>query len=81
MASRIAEVAEKIYCLTPDNPRALSACDYADEFISLGASSVACESVVNAVSAAIKEAEKTGLPIVTLGSLYMYGEVVAALKK
>ena len=81
MAKRIASVAEKVFCLTPDNPRALGAGDYADEFISLGVDAVACESVADAVDAARLEAEKRGLPVVALGSLYMYGEVVAAINK
>ena len=81
MAKRIASVAEKVFCLTPDNPRALNANDYADEFISLGVDAVACESVADAVDAARLEAEKRGLPVVALGSLYMYGEVVAAINK
>ena len=80
MAARIASVAQKVFCLTPDNPRALSAGDYADEFISLGVDAVACDSVKSAVDAARKEAVESGLPIVALGSLYMYGEVIAALK-
>ena len=80
MAGRIASVAEKVFCLTPDNPRALAAKDYAEEFISLGIDAVACESVPDAVKAAREEAMAREMPIVALGSLYMYGEVVAALK-
>ena len=80
MAERIASVAEKVFCLTPDNPRALAAKNYADEFISLGVNAVACDSVKTAVDAAKREAVEAQLPVVALGSLYMYGEVVAALK-
>ncbi len=80
MASRIASVADKVFCLTPDNPRALSAKEYADEFISLGIDAVACESVSDAVALAKSEAESRDIPVVALGSLYMYGEVVEALK-
>ena len=81
MAARIASVAQKVFCLTPDNPRALSAEDYAAEFISLGVDAVACDSVKSAVDAARRDAIESNLPIVALGSLYMYGEVVAALEK
>ena len=73
-------MAEKVFCLTPDNPRALSADKYAEEFNALGVDAVACQSVADAIRAAIAEARSTGLPIVALGSLYMYGEVVGALK-
>ena len=81
MASRIAPVADKVFCLTPDNPRALSANEYACEFASLGVDSVACASVADAVNAAIDDAKSKDLPVVALGSLYMYGEVVEAFKK
>jgi dihydrofolate synthase/folylpolyglutamate synthase len=50
MASRIAGVACHVYCLTPDNPRALPAADYAEVFASLGVGCTACASVGEAVT-------------------------------
>jgi folylpolyglutamate synthase/dihydropteroate synthase len=81
MAGRIASVAEQVFCLKPDNPRALSAEEYADVFRELGVPSTPCASVADAVSAASKWGREHNAPVVCLGSLYMYGEVVAALKK
>ncbi len=81
MADRIASVAKRVFCLTPDNPRALSAEKYAEVFKNLGADAVACESVEDAVSTASAWARENDTPIVSLGSLYMYCEVVKALKE
>lgn len=79
MASRMSEVASDVFCLTPDNPRALPAGDYAHVFASLGVNATACDSVTDAVGSALSWAKKNGRPVICLGSLYMYGEVVSAL--
>ena len=81
MASRISSVAKKVFCLTPDNPRALKAGEYANVFKTLGVEAVACDSVDSAVSSAIAWAKENEASIVSLGSLYMYCEVAAAIKK
>lgn len=80
MANRIASVARMVFCLTPDNPRALKAEEYASVFNALGTEAVACESVEIAVSSAIKWARENNAAIVSLGSLYMYCEVAEAVK-
>ncbi len=79
MADRIASVAEKVFCLTPDNPRALSATEYAKVFAEKGIASVACDSVASAVDMALAFAEENDKPIISLGSLYMYCEVARAI--
>jgi dihydrofolate synthase/folylpolyglutamate synthase len=81
MAGRIAEVASTVFCLTPDNPRALAAEKYAEVFESLGVHAVACASVREAVASAYAYAMDSDTPVVSLGSLYMYGEVVHALRE
>ncbi len=79
MASRIAEVGAHIFCLTPDNPRALAAEAYAKVFAALGAEAEHCGSVGEAVRKAIAWAKENGKAVVSLGSLYMYGEVLTAI--
>ncbi len=81
MAGRMAECADTVFCLTPDNPRALKAEEYAKVFASLGVNAVPCESVSSAVDKAMTWGRESGRAVVCLGSLYMYGEVVAALKE
>lgn len=79
MAKRMSECADTVFCLTPDNPRALKAEDYAHVFEALGVSAVSCESVDSAVEKAIAWGRETGKAVVCLGSLYMYGEIIASL--
>ena len=81
MASRIAEVADTVFCLTPDNPRALKASDYAEVFESLGVSASSFATVDEAVDAAMKWGREVGRPIVCLGSLYMYGEIRKSMER
>ncbi len=80
MSERIASVAEKVFCLTPDNPRALAAEKYAEVFYRLGVDAIACNSVEDAVNAAMVWARENKKCIVSLGSLYMYCEVAEAIK-
>ncbi len=79
IASKISEIAAKVFCLTPDNPRALSAEAYAKVFNDLGAQASYHSTVKIAVNNAISDAMKNNKSILCLGSLYMYGEVVEAI--
>jgi dihydrofolate synthase/folylpolyglutamate synthase len=79
MASRIAEIAGRVFCLTPDNPRALPAADYAAVFKELGIAATAVSTVEKAVTQALDWARETNTPVVCLGSLYMYHEIKTAL--
>ena len=81
MAGRMAEVADKVFCLTPDNPRALSSEEYAKVFEDLSISAVACASVDDAVGKAMEWGREHNMPIICLGSLYMYGEIRGSLNK
>ena len=80
MAGRIASVAERVFCLTPYNPRALPSSEYAGVFEDLGIPASPHATVDAAVHAAMTEAKKTGTPVVCLGSLYMYSEIRTALE-
>lgn len=64
----LSRLAAKIYTITPDNPRALNANKLANVFSSAGIPADACESVEDAVHAALG----TGNNVVGLGSLYYY---------
>ena len=81
MASKICEIADKIFCLTPDNPRALNAEEYAQVFRSLGKEAIAFKNVKEATQCAIFEAKRNGKALLCLGSLYMYGEVLKEIEK
>ncbi|MBQ7353356.1 MAG: bifunctional folylpolyglutamate synthase/dihydrofolate synthase [Clostridia bacterium] len=81
MAKAISQVAEKVFCLTPDNKRALSADEYASVYNSLGVEAYGYLTVEDAVVNAINEAKKSGKSIFCLGSLYMYAELLPIVKK
>ena len=80
MADELSTVAAYAVTVTPSNPRALSAEEYADALSSHGISSVAKDTVAEAVSEALVIARKNGLSVVCFGSLYLYKEVSEAVK-
>ncbi len=75
VAKRMADVAHCVYTVTPPNPRSLPAEDYARVFRELKIPAYPCTSVREALDRAISH----GLPVVCLGSLYQYGEILKAL--
>lgn len=79
IASKISEVAARVYCLTPDNPRALDAKKYAEVFREMGTEAESFSSVEEAVATAMSDSRSEGRGILCLGSLYMYCEVVKYL--
>ncbi len=81
IAARLSEIASAAYTITPGNPRALSAGDFAELLSSLGVKSKANSSIGEALSAAVERADKSGEAIVCLGSLYTYVDVTAELEK
>lgn len=80
ICSLIAPIAERVYCVTPDNPRALPSREYADAFKSQGVTAYPFNSMEEAVSKACLDSKKENRPLLAMGSLYMYGEFVDALK-
>lgn len=76
IAGELSKVAERAFTLTPGSPRALSAVDYANELVAAGVAATPYESIEAALSAAKAEAKANGKPLVCLGSLYTYGDVI-----
>ncbi|MBQ9098424.1 MAG: bifunctional folylpolyglutamate synthase/dihydrofolate synthase [Clostridia bacterium] len=79
MVQTLAPVTAEAFTLTPDNPRSLPAKDFANAFEAAGISATAYDTVPDAVAAAVVRAKETEVPLISLGSLYMYCEVTAAL--
>lgn len=79
IAEKISEIANKVFCLTPDNPRALNAKDYAQVFNSLGVEAYHFDTVKEATFNAKNDALNNNKAILCLGSLYMYNEVVDSI--
>ena len=81
VASKISEVSKKVFTVTPDNPRALNAEEYKEVFSSLGTDAQAFNSVKEAVITAYETARDENIPLISLGSLYMYSEVFSEIEK
>ena len=81
MVKKLSEIAKEAHCLKPQNPRALAAEDMAAEFRKHGTHAIPYTACEDALQDAVCKAKKENLPILCVGSLYFYGEVVAALEK
>ena len=81
MAKEIATVADIAVTITPDSPRALAAEDYATELGKSIAHTYPAPTVKDGVKEALRLANELSLPVVCLGSLYLYKEVTDALKQ
>lgn len=73
IADIISEYADELVIVTPDNPRALAAKEYAKVFTDKGIRAVAKDSVASGVDEVLKIAGNR--PVVAFGSLYMAGEI------
>ena len=81
MIRDLVPVAREVFTVTPDNPRSLAAADYAAAFRAAGITATAFDTVGEGVARAVARARETGLPLIALGSLYLYGEFFTALEE
>ncbi len=81
MAKKMAEISKHVFCITPNNPRALKGSEYAKVFASLNISAEDAATPEAAIKKAVQMAKKENQAILCLGSLYMYGEIISALEK
>lgn len=79
MARTVSKIAAQVVCTHPDNPRALNAEALAECYRSTGTAAHAESDVESAVKKAFALAKEKGLPLLCLGSLYMYRQVRDAL--
>ena len=78
MSGQIAKIANKVFCIAPNNARALSAEKYAVVYNKIGIPARSFESLKEALGTAVEESNKSGAPLICLGSLYMYSEIISA---
>lgn len=82
VARELSRVSDAVFCVRPENSRALSSDGYAEIMRQCGAERVfSSGSVENGVIAALEFAEEAGCPVLCAGSLYMYAEVREAVEK
>ena len=80
MLSELLPLAEQMYCITPNSPRALDSQILADECNVRGVNAKAFSKLEEGVECAYRDAKTQNTALVMLGSLYMYGDVVFSLK-
>lgn len=81
IATDLATVASHAFTVTPDNPRALDAKEYAAVLREHSIKAVAFESLKEALQTAVKKARADKTPLFCLGSLYMYSELIEIFEK
>ena len=79
IAAALAPLCDHAYTAAPDNPRALDPAVWASELCAAGVPAVGCESVADALRRAADDARRGGGIVFCAGSLYMYGEIAAAI--
>ena len=75
IANEISFVANNVYCITPNNPRALSAQEFCDVFKQKGVSATHFDNITDAVNIAVTDSKATNTPLICMGSLYMYSDI------
>ena len=81
MIETMKPIIARAFTVTPNNPRSLAAEDYAAQLASYGIAASSYASVAEGVRAAIESSKQEGIPLVCLGSLYLYEEVEAAIRE
>lgn len=76
IAQSLSEVADTVYTITPNNPRALTAKEYAEVIWAQGVLAESTDSISTALSLGRKRAKELGTAMFCLGSLYTYCEVI-----
>ncbi len=77
----IAEVANEVFAVRPDNPRSMDSAVYAEYFNEYGIKAHHFDTIECGVKNALEASKEAGCPLVSLGTLYMYGDVRDALEK
>lgn len=80
MTECLSEIALEVHTVTPDNPRAMPAEELAEEYAEIGVISYSYEELKVGVKIALKRAKDKKVPLLVLGSLYMYGDVMDAME-
>ena len=79
ISRKFAEIADRAFTITPANPRALPAEEYAKVLEGVGITATSYESVASALADAKKFSKDSDTPLVCLGSLYMYCEIIESI--
>lgn len=81
MIGALAPMCARVFCVRPDNPRALAADAFADAFRAVGTDACGYATVDAAMEDALATAKERELPLFILGSLYLYREAKDAFDR
>ena len=81
IASRLSEIASRAFVMSPDSPRALPAEEFSDVLSSFSVDAKPFASLSDAYLAAKQAAARDGAPLICLGSLYTYSELMEVIEK
>ena len=81
MIRTLAPIAAEVFCVRPDNPRALPADELAAAWQAGGVKATDYPTATLAMQAALAQARVEKLPLFILGSLYLYREALDAFKE
>ncbi len=81
IAKKLATVASRAFTITPENPRALSASEYAAVLNGAGMIAEASDAMTKAFEKAYSAAKTDGVPLVCLGSLYVYSTLEPIIRR
>ena len=79
VAKTLSKIADTVFTITPENPRALSAEDYAGVLMEYGVKAIPCKDISEALRLGKECARGLGTALACLGSLYTYVDVINAL--
>ncbi len=81
MTEGIAPFARAVFTVTPKNARSLDSSGLSAEFASHGIPSRSYATIARGVAAGIRAAERDRIPLLCLGSLYLYADVSRAAER
>lgn len=81
IAEQIGTVASEVYCIAPNNPRALDAEKYADIYRQNGVKASSYSTIEEALESAIQTAISEKRAVLCVGSLYSYSDISNYLER
>lgn len=75
----LGEYIDRVYTVKPDNPRALDSTTLLLSFLKYGILGAACDDLDKGISCAVDYATENNIPLIALGSLYMYKDFIRIL--
>ncbi len=79
MIEELKPIANRVFTVTPHSPRALAAAEYAAQFEGHKIPATAYETIEAGVTAALDASREEGIPLICLGSLYLYADLTDAV--